>query len=106
MSEPRERSERPDRPERGERNDRSGGGGRKPAPPEQTNAENFYYQKQMQGRTPMVVVLQDGEQIQGIIEWYDRNCIKVTRNSGHGNLLIYKSCIKYIYKESEGNGRR
>jgi hypothetical protein len=34
------------------------GPGKKPAPPEQTNAENFYYQKQMQSRTPMVIVLQ------------------------------------------------
>jgi len=73
---------------------------KKPAPPEQTNAENFYYIKQMQARTPMVVVLQDGEQIHGVIEWYDRSCIKVHRQSGP-NLLIYKPSIKYLYKENE-----
>jgi sRNA-binding regulator protein Hfq len=100
MSEPRERSERPDRPERGERNDRSGGGGRKPAPPEQTNAENFYYQKQMQSKTPMVIVLRDGEEIRGMIEWYDKSCLKVARN-GQSNLLIYKPAIKYMFKEGE-----
>jgi host factor-I protein len=94
-----ERRERAERPERALNS-------KKTPPPDQTHAENFYYQKQMQGRTPMVVVLQDGEQIQGIIEWYDKSCIKLTRSSGHANLLIYKSCIKYIYKESEGNGRR
>jgi hypothetical protein len=33
---------------------------RKPAPQEQTNAESFYYLKQMQNKTPMVVVLDDG----------------------------------------------
>src|SRR5580704_7617949 len=72
--------ERRDRPERSfERNDRGGdrgvggGGGRKVAPPEQTNAENFYYQKQMQSRMPMVIVLRDGEEVHGCIEWYDRN---------------------------------
>jgi RNA chaperone Hfq len=54
----------------------------------------------MQGRTPMVVVLQDGEQLHGVIEWYDRSCIKLTRQ-GAGNILIYKSAIKYLYKESE-----
>jgi hypothetical protein len=43
-------------------------------PPEQTNAESFYYLKQMNSKTPMVVVLQDGEEIRGIIEWYDKNC--------------------------------
>ena len=57
-----------------------GGGGRKAAPPEQTNAENFYYQKQMQSKTPMVIVLQDGEEIHGVIEWYDKACIKVIRD--------------------------
>jgi sRNA-binding regulator protein Hfq len=94
-----ERSERGDRPERGERS--MGSSGKKPAPPEQTNAENFYYQKQMQSRTAMVIVLQDGEEIHGIIEWYDRNCIKVNRDRGEPNLMIYKPAIKYMFKEGE-----
>jgi host factor-I protein len=67
---------------------------------EQTHAENYYYQKQIQSKTPVVVVLKDGEQVQGLIEWYDRNCIKVSRNGG-GNLLIYKPAIRYIYKAGE-----
>src|SRR5688572_13771373 len=75
--------------------------GKKSAPPDQTYAENFYYQKQMQARTPMVVVLKDGEQVQGVIEWYDRNCIKVNRAGGQANLLIYKPNIKYMYKAAE-----
>jgi len=92
-----ERRERPDRAER------PGGGGKKLPPPETTNAENFYYQKQMQGKTAMVIVLRDGEQIHGVIEWYDKNCLKVNRNSAP-NLVIYKPAIKYMYKEGE-NGR-
>jgi host factor-I protein len=95
-----ERRDRPERPERSDRMERVGG--RKAAPPEQTNAENFYYQKQMQSRTPMVVVLQDGEEVHGIIEWYDKSCIKINRN-GHPNLMIYKPSIKYLYKEGENS---
>ncbi len=80
---------------------------KKPAPPEQTNAENFYYIKQMQARTPMVVVLNTGEQIRGVIEWYDKNCIKVNR-TGEPNLLIMKASVRYMYKQTEsksdGNG--
>lgn len=76
---------------------------RKPAPPEQTNAENFYYIKQMQNKTPMVVILNDGEEIHGVIEWYDKNCIKVNRKSAP-NLLIFKPSIKYMYKEGEVGG--
>jgi host factor-I protein len=73
---------------------------KKPAPPEQTNAENFYYIKQMQARTPMVVVLDTGELIRGVIEWYDKSCIKVHR-ANEPNLLIMKSVIRYMYKQNE-----
>ena len=73
---------------------------RKPSPPEQTNAENFYYLKQMQSKTPMILVLKDGEELHGIIEWYDKNCLKVNREEGP-NLLVYKSNIKYLFKAIE-----
>lgn len=76
---------------------------KKPTPPDQTNAESFYYIKQMQARTPMVVVLDTGESIRGVIEWYDRGCIKVHR-SGEPNLLIMKRAIRYMHKESESRG--
>lgn len=76
---------------------------RRPAPPEQTNAEAFYYLKQMGARTPMVVVLQDGEQLRGVIEWYDRDCLKVNRD-GAPNLLVLKHAIKYLYKAEEEGG--
>lgn len=70
---------------------------KKPVPPDQTNAENFYYMKQMQAKTPMVISLTDGEVIQGVIEWYDRTCLKVNRE-GAPNLLLFKANIKYMYK--------
>jgi sRNA-binding regulator protein Hfq len=86
------------------RSPRGGGNGNgkqaKAAPPETTNAENFYYLKQMSSKTPMVVVLTDGEQVRGWIEWYDRASIKVNRE-GAPNLLIQKHCIKYLYKQEE-----
>ena len=77
---------------------------KKATPPDQTNAENFYYQKQMQGKTPMVIVLRDGEQIHGVIEWYDKHCLKVNRTTAP-NIVVYKPAIKYMYKEGE-NGLR
>ncbi len=96
---------RPDPPaERRDRPERPAGGPKKTPPPEQTHAENFYYQKQMQSKTPMVVVLHDGEEIHGVIEWYDRGCIKLNRADGQPNLLIYKPAIKYMFKAGE-NGK-
>jgi sRNA-binding regulator protein Hfq len=70
---------------------------KKATPPDQTNAENFYYLKQMQGKTPMSIVLKDGEVIKGVIEWYDKTCLKVNREN-EPNLLVYKSNIKYMHK--------
>jgi host factor-I protein len=73
---------------------------KKPAPPESTHAENFYWVKQMQARTPMAVVLDTGEVLHGTVEWYDRDCIKLTR-AGSPNLLVFKRVIKYVYKDGE-----
>lgn len=73
---------------------------RRPVPPEQTSAEAFYYLKQMNNKTPMVVVLDDGQQLRGHIEWYDRGCLKVNRE-GTPNLLVFKHAIKYLYKQEE-----
>ncbi len=73
---------------------------RRMAPPEQTNAEAFYYLKQMNQQTAMVVVLDDGQKLCGHIEWYDRSCLKVHRE-GAPNVLVFKHCIKYLYKQED-----
>ncbi|MCH9650945.1 MAG: RNA chaperone Hfq [Deltaproteobacteria bacterium] len=96
---------RPDLPEI------KGGAGRtvrrKQSPPEQTNAEEFYYLKQMAAKTSMVVILTDGEELRGSIEWYDKGAIKLNRTNGP-NLLILKHNIRYMFKEDElrRRGRR
>ncbi len=73
---------------------------RKPVPPEQTNAESFYYSKQMANKTRMVIVLKDGEEIRGTIEWYDKSALKVHRQDAP-NILLPKDNVKYMYKENE-----
>ena len=72
-------------------------------PPNETNAEIFYYKKQIDAHTLMVIVLRDGEEIEGTIEWYDRGAIKVNRRSAP-NLLVLKRVIKYMYKADERDG--
>jgi hypothetical protein len=69
-------------------------------PPMETNAELFYYKKQIDAHTPMVIVLQDGEEIEGTIEWYDRGALKVNRKSAP-NLLLLKRNVKYMYKAED-----
>jgi len=70
---------------------------KKQHPGYETHAENYYYLKQMNKKTRMALVLQEGETVEGYIEWYDRHCIKLNRE-GKPNLLVFKRCIKYIYK--------
>jgi sRNA-binding regulator protein Hfq len=62
--------------------------------------ELFYLQKQIQAQTPMVIVLEDGERIEGCIEWYDGEALKVR---GRGKVLVYKSAIKYMFKLADGS---
>ena len=69
-------------------------------PPNETNAEIFYYKKQIDAHTQMVIVLLDGEEIEGTIEWYDRGALKVNRKSAP-NLLVLKRNVKYMYKADE-----
>lgn len=69
-------------------------------PPMETNAELFYYKKQIDAHTLMVIVLRDGEEIEGTIEWYDRGALKVNRKSAP-NLLLLKRNVKYMYKAED-----
>jgi len=72
-------------------------------PPIETNAEIFYYKKQIDAHTGMIIVLLDGEEIEGTIEWYDKGALKVNRK-GAPNLLLLKHNIKYMYKADEREG--
>jgi hypothetical protein len=77
--------------------------GRKKIPPAETSAEIFYYKKQMDAHTQMVIVLQDGEEIVGTIEWYDRSALKVNRKD-EPNILLLKHNIKYMFKAEDRDG--
>ncbi len=73
---------------------------RKQPPPVETLAEVFYYRKQIDARTPMIIVLQDGEKIEGTIEWYDLDALKINRKDAP-NILLPKHSIKYMFKAED-----
>jgi sRNA-binding regulator protein Hfq len=77
--------------------------GRKRVPPSETNAEIFYYKKQMDAHTVMCIVLLDGEEIEGTIEWYDRSALKINRRDAP-NILLLKHHIKYMFKAEDREG--
>ncbi len=66
-----------------------------------SHAEAFYFQKQIQQQTDITVVLEDGEELHGLVEWYDRCAIKL--RVGRQRVLLYKTGIKYLYKTSDAH---
>ena len=54
---------------------------------ESSHAEAFYFQKQMQMQTEMMVVLDDGEELRGVIEWYDKCVVKLRDRAAAGDGL-------------------
>src|SRR5260370_7447361 len=72
---------------------------KKPAPPEITHAENFYWVKQMQSHTPMAVVLEDAEVLRATVEWYDADCINLTPQSTPTPPISHRR-ITYVPKYS------
>lgn len=72
-------------------------------PPESTGAEQFFYRKHMQRRTPMVMVMVGGEKHRGWIEWHDQDVLKL-HSLTESNLFIRKDEIKYIYRNQDEEG--
>ena len=66
--------------------------------PEQTFEETRYLKRLIETSTPVRVKLADGEEVVGIIEYYDQSFIRLTRK-GEANLFIFKHDIKYLSEE-------
>ena len=77
---------------------------RRQAAPETTFREAEYIDRLSKSRTPVVVKLIDGEEIRGWIEYYDKDIIRITRDS-QPNLFIYKNRVKYLFEDPAANGR-
>ena len=66
--------------------------------PEQTFEEVRYLRHLIEREIPVRVKLTDGEEVAGVIEYYDQSFIRLTRADGP-NLFIYKHEIKYLTEE-------
>jgi host factor-I protein len=76
-------------------------GGKAP-PPDDTLEEAIYLKSLGEQQKQVRIKLVDGEVVEGWIEYYDRNMVRLTRE-GAPNLFIFKHDIMYI---SEDAGRR
>ncbi|PWU05561.1 MAG: Sm ribonucleo-like protein [Terriglobia bacterium] len=73
-------------------------GSKSARPPEQTFEEAKYLKQLIEKGTPIRVKMVDGEEVVGVIEYYDHSFIRVTRE-GEPNLFIFKHDIKYLQEE-------
>jgi host factor-I protein len=82
----------------------SQGPSRKPktSPPEETSQEAAYLKSLTEKQKPVSIKLSDGEVVNGWIEYYDKNMVRLTRET-KPNLFIFKHEIMYI---SEDSGKR
>ena len=67
--------------------------------PEQTFEEVRYLKALIEAKTPVRIRLSDNQEVDGIVEFYDVNFIRLTRE-GHPNLFLFKHDIKYLYELS------
>jgi host factor-I protein len=74
-------------------------GGKSGRAPEQTFEEIKYLKGLIESATPVRVKLEDGEEVVGVVEYYDQSFIRLTR-TGQPNLFIFKHDIKYLQEES------
>ena len=74
---------------------RRGGLDRRTPPPEATGREAGYLSRRKESQSELEFHLLSGETVHGVIEYYDREMIKVTRPEGP-NLFIRKQEIRYI----------
>ena len=68
--------------------------------PEQTFEEVKYLRHLITNEIPVRIRLSSNEEVRGIIEFFDTNFIRVTRD-GDPNLFLFKHDIKYLYEDPE-----
>ena len=74
--------------------------GRRELPQDHTGNEARHLERLKEARTPLVVVLTNGEKIQGVIEYFDREKIKINRSNGP-NLFLRKSEIRTLEEAAD-----
>jgi len=75
----------------------------KSPPPDETSEEAAYLKWLGEKQKPVCVKLSDGEIVRGWVEYYDRNMIRLTRES-EPNLFIFKHEIMYIMEDTARRG--
>jgi sRNA-binding regulator protein Hfq len=73
---------------------------RRMPPPDATGQEAEYLARLREKRTPVAVEMIDGHVFRGVIEYYDRDVLKVNRpHSGGPNVFVRKKHVRTVQEE-------
>jgi host factor-I protein len=75
----------------------------KAPPPDETSEEAAYLKWLGEKQKPVCIKLAGGEVVRGWIEYYDRNMVRLTRET-EPNLFIFKHEIMYIMEDTFKRG--
>jgi hypothetical protein len=74
---------------------------RRTPPPDSTGDEAAYLGRLREKRTPVGVEMLDGTVFRGVIEYYDRDMLKVNRLDGAGpNVFVRKKHVRMLWEET------
>ena len=73
----------------------------RPQPPKERPAEpgsagSPWFARQVELATPVVLKLRDGEDLEGVLAWYDRACVRLDLPAG-GHRVVQKRAIAYAF---------
>jgi TATA-binding protein-associated factor Taf7 len=69
-----------------------------------TGMEAWYMKQLMTSEIPIVVVLDTGEKVRGLIRYYDKDTFSLGPSDGSPKMFLRKESIRYLYEEPEGGG--
>ena len=73
---------------------------RRMPPPDVTGQEAEYLARLREQRTAVVVEMLDGTIFRGVVEYYDRDVIKINRPEGSGpNVFLRKRHVRCLHEE-------
>jgi hypothetical protein len=66
-----------------------------------TGMEAWYMKQLMTAEIPIVVVLETGEKVRGIVRYYDKDTFSLGPANGSPKIFLRKDGIRYLYEEPE-----
>jgi hypothetical protein len=68
---------------------------------ESTGMEAWYMKQLMTSEIPIVVVLDTGEKVRGLVRYYDKDTFSIGPSDGSPKMFLRKDSIRYLYEEPE-----